>query len=217
MASGDSHANVKFLEDGYVLRTTGVILGSVQKSGLPFRRELNSRDNNSRGLKVLQEWWSIVVSRRNPSLREQGAFCRTISCGNWTFSDHAEYAIRMEALATMLSEQTSQLSFPLSPVSTTGRTLDEKERLALLISACWTMNRRRFIVSDTGIIGLGPWNCSKNDVICVLPGCRFPVILRKTDNHYILVGEAYIDGFMYGEGIRGAENGLYELETFEIH
>ncbi|TGO61471.1 hypothetical protein BCON_0027g00600 [Botryotinia convoluta] len=217
MASGDSYADVQFLQDGYVLRTTGVILGRVQKTGLSFRRELNSRDNNGRGLKVLQEWWSIVVSKRNPSLREQGAFCRTISCGNWTFNDHTEYSIRMKALATTLSEQIPQLSFPLSSVSTTGGTLDENERLALLISACWTMNRRRFIVSDTGIIGLGPWNCYKNDLICILPGCRFPVILRKTDNHYILVGEAYIDGFMYGEGIRGVKNGLYDLETFEIH
>ncbi|KAF7934898.1 uncharacterized protein EAE98_002943 [Botrytis deweyae] len=217
MASGDNYANVQFLQDGYVLRTTGVILGRVQKTGLSFRRELNSRDNNHRGLKVLQEWWSIVVSKRRPSLREQGAFCRTISCGNWTFNDHTEYAIRMKALATILSEQLPKLSFPLSSISAIEGTLDEKERLALLISACWTMNRRRFIVSDTGIIGLGPWNCSKNDLICILPGCRFPVILRKTDDHYILVGEAYIDGFMYGEGIRGVKNGLYDLETFEIH
>ncbi|KAF7877307.1 hypothetical protein EAF04_000990 [Stromatinia cepivora] len=217
MASGDSYANVEFLQDGYVLRTTGVIIGRVQKTGLSFRRQLNSRDNNARGLKVLQEWWNIVVFKKGHSLEEQGAFCRTISCGNWSSNDDTEYAIRMQAIATTLSEQLPKSEFPLSPFSTGRETLDEKERLALLISACWTMNKRRFLVSNTGVIGLGPWNSSKDDLICILPGCRFPVILRKIDDHYILMGEAYIDGFMYGEGIRGVQNGLYDLGTFEIH
>ncbi|ESZ91929.1 hypothetical protein SBOR_7674 [Sclerotinia borealis F-4128] len=217
MASGDSHANVQFLQDGYVLRTPGVIIDKVKKAGSSFRRQLNSKENNGRGLKVLQEWWNIIVSKKGHSLEEQGAFCRTISCGNWTFKDDIEYAVRMKAIATTLSEQRSQLGFPLSPSSTTGECLNEKERLALLISACLTMNRRRLIVSNTGIIGLGPLDSSKDDLICILPGCRFPVILRRTDDHHTLLGEAYIDGFMYGEGMRGVENGLYDLETFKIH
>ncbi|KAJ8058806.1 hypothetical protein OCU04_011794 [Sclerotinia nivalis] len=217
MASGDSYANVQFLQDGCVLRTSGVIIGRVQRTGVSFRRQLNSRDNNARGLKVLQEWWNIVAFKKGHSLEEQGAFCRVISCGNWTFNDDAEYAIRMQAIATTLSEQLPKLGFPLSSISMTQETLDEKERSALLISACWTMNRRRFLISNTGIIGLGPWDSSQDDLICILPGCRFPVILRKIDDHYILMGEAYIDGFMYGEGIRGVKNGLYDLGTFEIH
>lgn len=217
MASGDSYANVQFLQDGYVLRTTGIVVGRIQKTGLSFRRQLNSRDNNGRGLKVLHEWWNIVVSKKGKSLEDQGAFCRTVSCGNWTFNDDTEYAVRMKAIAVTISEQSPKLGFPLSPLSMAKQTLDEKERLALLISACWTMNRRRLIVSDKGIIGLGPLNSSKEDFMCILPGCRFPVILRKIDDHYTLVGEAYIDAFMYGEGIRGVKNGLYDLETLEIH
>ncbi|KAF7896928.1 uncharacterized protein EAF01_009331 [Botrytis porri] len=67
MAAVDSHANAQFLQDGYVLRRTGVIIGRVQKNGLSFRRELKSSDNNSWGLKVLQEWWSIVVFKKRPS------------------------------------------------------------------------------------------------------------------------------------------------------
>ncbi|KAG4033217.1 hypothetical protein MFRU_005g02300 [Monilinia fructicola] len=217
MASGDSYANVQFLQDGYVLRTTGIVVGRIQKTGLSFRRQLNSRDNNGRGLKVLHEWWNIVVSKKGKSLEDQGAFCRTVSCGNWTFNDDTEYAVRMKAIAVTISEQSPKLGFPLSPLSMAKQTLDEKERLALLISACWTMNRRRLIISDKGIIGLGPLNSSKEDFMCILPGCRFPVILRKIDDHYTLVGEAYIDAFMYGEGIRGVKNGLYDLETLEIH
>ncbi|KAB8298875.1 hypothetical protein EYC80_001033 [Monilinia laxa] len=217
MASGDSYANAQFLQDGYVLRATGIVIGKIQKTGLSFRRQLNSGDNNGRGLKVLHEWWNTVVSKKSNSLEDQGAFCRTISCGNWTFNDNNEYAVRMKAIAVTISEQSPQLGFPLSPLSMAKQTLDEKERLALLISAYWTMNRRRLIVSDKGIIGLGPVNSSKEDFMCILPGCRFPVILRKINDHYILVGEAYIDTFMHGEGIHGVKNGLYDLEAFEIH
>ncbi|RAL61874.1 hypothetical protein DID88_002937 [Monilinia fructigena] len=217
MASGDSYANAQFLQDGYVLRTTGIVIGKIQKTGLSFKRQLNSRDNNGRGFKVLHEWWNTVVSKRGDSLEDQGAFCRTISCGNWTFHDDTEYAVRMKAIAVTISEQSPQLGFPLAPLSMAKQSLDKKERLALLISACWTMNRRRLIVSDKGIIGLGPLNSSKEDFMCILPGCRFPVILRKINHHYTLVGEAYIDTFMYGEGIHGVKNGLYDLEAFEIH
>ncbi|KAI9640376.1 hypothetical protein NHQ30_011121 [Ciborinia camelliae] len=196
MASGDSYANAQFLQDIFVSRTTGVIIGRVQETGLSFRRELNC-NNSGRGLVDLQEWWNIVVSKKGHSLEEQGAFCRTISCVNHTFDNDSEYALRMNSIATALSEQLPQLEFSLYP-SSTEESIDEKQRLAVLISTCLSMNRRRFIISNTGIIiALGPLNISKDDLICILPGCRFPVILRKIDDPNILLGETYIDGFRY--------------------
>ena len=79
------------------------------------------------------------------------------------------------------------------------------------------MNRRRFFLSEAGLIGAAPWNAKEGDVICVLLGCSSPVILRREDGHYVLIGEAYIDDFMNGDAIMGLENGELVLETFEIH
>lgn len=169
MASGGTYADVQFLQGGYVLRTTGAIIGRVQKAGVSFRRQLNSRDNNGRGLAVLQEWWNMVVFKKGHSLEEQGTFCRTISCGNWAFNDDIEYITRMNAISTTLSEQLPRLKFPLASSSTTGKKPDEKERLALIISACWAINRRKFIISNTGIIGSALVSSSRNDSIGVLP------------------------------------------------
>ena len=55
------------------------------------------------------------------------------------------------------------------------------------------------------LYGLGPPKADIGDVVCILYGCSVPCILRKineeTDEHYILVGEAYIYGKMDGEAV----------------
>ncbi|KAM3071383.1 hypothetical protein ACMFMF_007856 [Clarireedia jacksonii] len=48
--------------------------------------------------------------------------------------------------------------------------------------------------------GLVPVNAVPGDEICILHGCRVPVILRKYDEkNWIFIGDAYIDGCMNGE------------------
>ena len=95
----------------------------------------------------------------------------------------------------------------------------EKSQLSTILSAGLTMNRRRMFISMKGAVGLAPWDAEKGDIICVLLGCRFPVVLRPmgpSGNYYVLVGEAYVEGFMDGEAIVGLEEGYFELNNFEI-
>ena len=80
----------------------------------------------------------------------------------------------------------------------------EDEYTALLVEIFAV---RRFFVCDRGIIGMGPLTAEKGDKVCLLLGCDFPVLLRWVDDHYILLGEAYLDGYMDGEGLLNAENG----------
>jgi len=42
------------------------------------------------------------------------------------------------------------------------------------------------------------------------------VILRKVEDHYINLGEAYVDGYMYGEAMDMLEKGELKLEEFEL-
>ncbi|KAL5325717.1 hypothetical protein ACEPPN_006847 [Leptodophora sp. 'Broadleaf-Isolate-01'] len=60
---------------------------------------------------------------------------------------------------------------------------------------------RQLMISRKGYIGLGPVPAKKGDMICVLYGCSVPVILRKVEKHYILVGECYVHGLMDGEAL----------------
>ncbi len=56
---------------------------------------------------------------------------------------------------------------------------EETERLSAMITAGMTMNRRRIFVTSTAILGLGPWNAEVGDLVAVLFGCKFPVVLRE--------------------------------------
>lgn len=57
--------------------------------------------------------------------------------------------------------------------------------------------------------GLGPDTIASKDRICILFGCPVPVVLREVgqDGHCIFVGDAYVPGCMFGEAVKGVEEG----------
>lgn len=63
------------------------------------------------------------------------------------------------------------------------------------------MRRRRFLVTETSRLGIGPSRAAKGDCIFIIAGCNYPMILRKQDeeNQYALVGEAYSKSHASGE------------------
>lgn len=60
------------------------------------------------------------------------------------------------------------------------------------------MNRAVFI-TGSGHFGLGPYFAAQNDVVSVLYGSRFPVVLRPIGEDFIFLGTCYVDGIMHGE------------------
>jgi hypothetical protein len=58
---------------------------------------------------------------------------------------------------------------------------------------------RRLITSTHGYLGLAPEAVEKGDVIAIVYGCNFPVVLRTCGKMYQVIGESYIDGIMDGE------------------
>jgi hypothetical protein len=57
-------------------------------------------------------------------------------------------------------------------------------------------------VSEKGYLGLVPKRAKTGDSICVLLGCNKPLIIRREDDHYLLLGDSYIYGIMNREVIR---------------
>lgn len=64
-------------------------------------------------------------------------------------------------------------------------------------------NRRLFLTSK-GRLGLGPQILKAGDQVVLLYGSRTPYILRQCgpDGHFKIVGEAYLEGAMYGDDYR---------------
>ena len=62
----------------------------------------------------------------------------------------------------------------------------------LLNAISRTMGNRRLFVSDGGHLGLAPSRVNEGDLISVLFGGSTPYVLRAHEEHFHLVGEAYI-------------------------
>lgn len=75
---------------------------------------------------------------------------------------------------------------------------------------------RRLVITEKGCLGLGVNSCMPGDLICVLFGCSTPMFLRKVEEHYIILGEAYLHGFMSGEAVDGLEKREFEGANFDI-
>ena len=62
------------------------------------------------------------------------------------------------------------------------------------------LDNRALITTRTGYVGLAPVETCPGDVVAILLGCCWPVVLRPCDDgHYQLIGECYIHGLMDGE------------------
>lgn len=88
-----------------------------------------------------------------------------------------------------------------------------------LINRQLTLEYGRFFRSPKGYLGvtkhIGDLRCT--DYICVLLGAAVPFILRRIDDHFILISDAYVEGLMYGEAIKLMEQGVLSVETIRIH
>lgn len=62
---------------------------------------------------------------------------------------------------------------------------------------------RRLFITHKGYVGIGPDVVRKEDICCIISGCRVPCVLRSTGRgSYLLVGETFVQGAMSGELLR---------------
>ncbi|KAF4634032.1 hypothetical protein G7Y89_g4076 [Cudoniella acicularis] len=71
--------------------------------------------------------------------------------------------------------------------------------------------RKLATTAERGYVGLVPDAAQLGDIIAVLIGCAFPVVLRRVEINeeeaFVYVGECYVDGVMKGEAL---ESGMFE-------
>ncbi|KIM98517.1 hypothetical protein OIDMADRAFT_31305 [Oidiodendron maius Zn] len=77
----------------------------------------------------------------------------------------------------------------------------------------WTgLHKRRFFITNTQAIGIGPREIQAGDIIGVIFGGQAPFVLRPCGGHYHLVGECFVIGLMDGEAIDKWKEGQIEPE-----
>lgn len=79
----------------------------------------------------------------------------------------------------------------------------EAEIHTLVESDLWIWAAGRLLcTTEKGRLASVPRATEEGDLICILYGGEVPYILRpRKDSEYMVVGECYMDGIMYGKGL----------------
>jgi hypothetical protein len=109
--------------------------------------------------------------------------------------------------------------FPKMQSSSNDRRREDEltwECVSAMLIAVLALIGRRMITTTGGYLGLAPEEVQENDVVAILYGCNFPVVLRPHGDSYLLIGECYVDGIMDGEIMEAKERGELRYEEVEI-
>ena len=238
-ASRHSKAIADFSGDGTILTTKCVNIGSIATVGQATG--MKDRNDMKRIIVAFHQWRSLIGKMNGDWLQNQEAFARTLICNritakgleNWTSSEHFQGVLGTFAdlstdvcpdlqLDKALTEFAAQR--PLrskEKAEEKGNVYDEVGSRKMWRN--WTnigaayMWDRCFIITSTGHMGLVPAMAMEGDIVSVPLGCSSPILFRPVGKHYTVLGEAYIDGMMYGEAMDLLEAGVLELQDFELH
>ena len=203
------------------------------------RPSMETRYDVENGLIALYSWWKLLIGIGETSSFEHKAFVRTLTCDrirqeHLGLSTESEFFFGLLGYVGLLFSNGKLIdsgSFILNywilfldqeAEATPRKSRSTIKSESIAIMEAWKSmiyNRiwdRRFFISSSKAMGLASREIREGDIICIPLGCCHPIILRKEENHYINLGEAYVDGYMYGEAMEMLERGELELEEFEL-
>ncbi|KAF2867066.1 hypothetical protein BDV95DRAFT_610949 [Massariosphaeria phaeospora] len=81
-------------------------------------------------------------------------------------------------------------------------------------------NGLSFATTESGLLGIVPPLTQPGDIVCVLDGFSLPVVLRKNDDHYVLVGACRVPQIL--DSLKGTvdipemlRDGRFTMEDFQ--
>ena len=192
-ASGPSRAVARYQGDG-VLSSAGVAFATVSSV-----QEMIFQPTYEETINMIQRLAPREVEHHSyvagGSLVD--AFCRTLACNRFCNEYHppnANYAKFEESRDFVLA-----LNLDKNPLSNVPS--DTKKLLDIVGTFC---SKRSFIITDEGYIGIAPKAAKQGDRVCVIFGCRSPLLLRKlSGSQFQVVGQCYFHGMMNGEAFLG--------------
>jgi hypothetical protein len=233
-AAGQSESEIAFKEDFMTFK--GINIGYIDLLGPRTNMTGYGSRNTRKGISALRTSWEFVAIMDGASVVEHEAFARTITCNKMWKKRHFPGITKSRLLEGILG-YISQVFLDSFPEQTGNSILSEywNSHLAFekesgrhdevadrRIMHTWMEYSfrmiwdRRFFISSLKSMGLAAKEVTEGDLICIPLGCCHPVILRKVEDHYINLGEAYVDGFMYGEAMEMVEKGELKVEEFTL-
>jgi hypothetical protein len=192
------------------LEVEGRIIDYVYQAENPREVEVLTKGNQNRAaaeayLRAIRGRIYHGISETNYTLPKQfeALLVRTIMAGHYT-----PYTSRLQPLADTDVERIWSILI--------GDNTDEVSNLdarGLWSEVGHTCHSRNIFALEKHTIALGPPNTEAGDVICILHGSKLPIVLRRQDDKWGLVGQCYVDGAMFGEAVTWTE---FEVDNFEL-
>lgn len=83
-------------------------------------------------------------------------------------------------------------------------------------SICHWSSNRRFFGASNGYMGVAASPVRAGDLVAILYGAPWPVVLRPLDDAFQFVSQCYVDGVMHGEAVQEHRNRRLVDETFTL-
>ncbi|KAG4442122.1 hypothetical protein IFR05_002408 [Cadophora sp. M221] len=235
-ASRESTCDVAVADDGDVLFLKGVVIGKVEIIG--ESSEMKGMHDPENAARVFLKWRNLlgISGDRGNLIQEQ--FGRTLICDRFTDEESGDWG--RDGFCRLMIGRFAAFCGGIAPpedidseLATAHSWMDQRyieihgndfvEELRRNVSMAWIQHSadficdRRFFLGSSNIMGLASQDIKEGDIICVPLGCPQPMIFRRVEDHYVVIGEAYVDGYMYGKAMEMLDRGELELETFELH
>ncbi|KAF2166995.1 hypothetical protein M409DRAFT_66109 [Zasmidium cellare ATCC 36951] len=173
-----------------------------------------------------------VVSRYRESLKPESTWAKAFREGLWSDSDSDEEdhetVIDRDQMIDFAAPYLALRNFMQATLNI-GGTISSKDNLdratQQFASCLQLMSRQRcFFATKGGRIGLGPSDARPGDQVVVMFYCPTPYLIRPTTGPQDtqasaqgeFVGEAYMNGFMYGEALAMFDEGKLHETKWKI-
>lgn len=186
----------KIMEAGLTLTLKGVSVDSITSVGPIFTSELLKNFPSLAGVVM----HCVRLSHQGSVLDETTfakdmAFCLT--CGSNQRNSDAElnenHIAAFEAFleqCTLLTKSRGRWALPRSSSGQPG--LPSRDSLTYWPDLWSKALNRRFFVTSTGMIGMGPPATEIADIVCLFYGSEAPFLLRPLSHYYEMLGDAYV-------------------------
>lgn len=217
-SAGRKFVTQQLNDEPSILRTTGIAVDSVQNLGTVWR--LASRRDYSIVQLIAEA--DALVAGTSAGVANRNAFAAMVLCAGTTESltNYQEAEAGAACLAyTSLKEQ--WLALPDDELEPWAQYLSRNDKSATSFAqALANASHNRMVFKTTSrYVGLGPQTTRKDDIVAILYGSRWPVVLREFEQYpgdYEFVGTCYMYGIMNGEAVHEHEASGKEVETFRL-
>jgi hypothetical protein len=193
-----------------------MVLGRIYKCGMGIET-YTALDST---VMAIHQWRFLLIEHFGYNTSKHEAFCRVLGLDGFdTWTPDQWLTVLYSTIARFTGNLVPAMiadphltSFEAHTLVVSGHALEPLIEEILLHN----LPGRCFMISDTGLLCLGAGPADGGDLICVLLGCSTPLILRECKGYYTYIGDAFVDGYMYGKAIDELNDGARELQTFEL-